>query len=366
MQEDSRAQTLATLDAFLDSQRQLISRTQADLQKLALLREKALKDPVAFIENANDEFDDAAFKISEHETPRIPENIDWSLYNLSDPARFSKIHIPGPPLLSDATKKKPTPSELQNFVRQAADDILGDFTPYVPPPDPDGEDEEDAEAANEQRLAELVNIGRIKQLPKKPAPSRRRVPSGLRLRHEIDAIVLGSKGDLENTSSVGSPTDNTPQVRLRSQRIRRPTLRAEQAYHQLQSQITTASNPLRIKIPSLRALHSPTADPINDGLSDVTSSDIPVATPPQEEDESLKDSNKTRRRSVHSETFNKPWSPTEQRLLEKLLEEIPHGEKNRWSKISKAMAGKRTPRQVASRVQKYFEKLKKFGVDPGT
>lgn len=34
-----------------------------------------------------------------------------------------------------------------------------------------------------------------------------------------------------------------------------------------------------------------------------------------------------------------------------------------WSKISKAMNGRRTPRQVASRVQKYFEKLKRFGVD---
>lgn len=75
MQEDSRAQTcvlrsskfvyqkdsyvrqirLATLDAFLDSQRQLISRTQADLQKLTVLREKALKDPVSFIENADNE-----------------------------------------------------------------------------------------------------------------------------------------------------------------------------------------------------------------------------------------------------------------------------------------------------------------------
>lgn len=27
------------------------------------------------------------------------------------------------------------------------------------------------------------------------------------------------------------------------------------------------------------------------------------------------------------------------------------------------MNGRRTPRQVASRVQKYFEKLKRFGVD---
>jgi hypothetical protein len=34
----------------------------------------------------------------------------------------------------------------------------------------------------------------------------------------------------------------------------------------------------------------------------------------------------------------------------------------RWAKVSQAMGGRRTPRQVASRVQKYFEKLKRFGV----
>ena len=36
-----------------------------------------------------------------------------------------------------------------------------------------------------------------------------------------------------------------------------------------------------------------------------------------------------------------------------------------WAQISKAMNGKRTPRQVASRVQKYYEKLKQFGLDIG-
>jgi hypothetical protein len=34
-----------------------------------------------------------------------------------------------------------------------------------------------------------------------------------------------------------------------------------------------------------------------------------------------------------------------------------------WQKISRAMNGRRTPRQVASRVQKYFEKLKKYGIE---
>ncbi|KAH9034352.1 hypothetical protein EDB83DRAFT_2174879, partial [Lactarius deliciosus] len=50
-----------------------------------------------------------------------------------------------------------------------------------------------------------------------------------------------------------------------------------------------------------------------------------------------------------------------QHLLERLLTEIPDGEKNRWPKISKVMGDPRTPRQVASRVQKCFEKLKPFG-----
>lgn len=36
-----------------------------------------------------------------------------------------------------------------------------------------------------------------------------------------------------------------------------------------------------------------------------------------------------------------------------------------WLKISRAMNGRRTPRQVASRVQKYFEKLKRFGIGVG-
>ncbi|PFH47321.1 hypothetical protein AMATHDRAFT_6872 [Amanita thiersii Skay4041] len=64
-----------------------------------------------------------------------------------------------------------------------------------------------------------------------------------------------------------------------------------------------------------------------------------------------------------SETYKQAWSVSEQHLLEQLLEQIPDGEKNRWKKISRAMDGRRTPRQVASRVQKYFEKLKRFGID---
>lgn len=65
---------------------------------------------------------------------------------------------------------------------------------------------------------------------------------------------------------------------------------------------------------------------------------------------------------ARSDTFKQSWSESEQNLLERLLDQFPEGEKNRWKKISLAMDNRRTPRQVASRVQKYFAKLKKFGL----
>ncbi|KLO07822.1 hypothetical protein SCHPADRAFT_881133 [Schizopora paradoxa] len=68
-------------------------------------------------------------------------------------------------------------------------------------------------------------------------------------------------------------------------------------------------------------------------------------------------------RKSKSHTFKQSWSVAEQHMLEKLLEEYPDGVTRRWAKISEAMGGQRNPRQVASRVQKYFAKLKKFGVD---
>ncbi|KAF9180487.1 hypothetical protein BGZ50_006181 [Haplosporangium sp. Z 11] len=65
--------------------------------------------------------------------------------------------------------------------------------------------------------------------------------------------------------------------------------------------------------------------------------------------------------------YNIPWSDEEQQLLEKLLDEFPDEPvaAQRFQKISAAM-GTRTPKQVASRVQKYFIKLVKAGLEaPG-
>jgi hypothetical protein len=79
--------------------------------------------------------------------------------------------------------------------------------------------------------------------------------------------------------------------------------------------------------------------------------------------EKTKTKGKEKKPKPKPDTYKQAWSVSEQHLLEQLLEQIPEGERFRWQKISRAMDGTRTPRQVASRVQKYFEKLKKFGVD---
>uniref|UniRef100_A0A1B6KSG1 ZZ-type zinc finger-containing protein 3 n=1 Tax=Graphocephala atropunctata TaxID=36148 RepID=A0A1B6KSG1_9HEMI len=62
-------------------------------------------------------------------------------------------------------------------------------------------------------------------------------------------------------------------------------------------------------------------------------------------------------------TFNQLWRPEEQIRLEELLEEFPpeKNSNNRWRKIAQAL-GNRTTKQVCSRVQKYFQKLKKAGL----
>lgn len=57
------------------------------------------------------------------------------------------------------------------------------------------------------------------------------------------------------------------------------------------------------------------------------------------------------------------WTCEEQRRLEELLVEYPPEpiEMRRFAKIAKAL-GNRTPRQVASRLQKYFQKLHAAGL----
>lgn len=79
-----------------------------------------------------------------------------------------------------------------------------------------------------------------------------------------------------------------------------------------------------------------------------------VSSQPTEEDKNSKNSHKNQTRL---------WTNEEQRRLEQLLIEYPpeEVEMRRFSKIAKALVN-RTPQQVFSRVQKYFQKLHDAGM----
>ncbi|KAF9224994.1 hypothetical protein BS17DRAFT_60292 [Gyrodon lividus] len=139
----------------------------------------------------------------------------------------------------------------------------------------------------------------------------------------------------------------------RSSRSRKPSLKL-----QSQPPPTKSGSHSESCIIPLTPVSSQTHGKRSRDTSEIKSTSHKIKTEPLS---TLADANAETDKS-RSDTYKQAWSISEQHLLERLLEEIPDGERNRWAKISQAMGGRRTPRQVASRVQKYFEKLKRFGV----
>ncbi|KAH9046633.1 hypothetical protein EDB84DRAFT_1264737 [Lactarius hengduanensis] len=122
--------------------------------------------------------------------------------------------------------------------------------------------------------------------------------------------------------------------------------------------MTSASNPVNLKLPYPRPIRSrrpPTRLPATTAKAKTLALQANLHSGPDKCPAAAKEKPK-------SETYKRVRSISEQHLLERLLAEIPGGEKNRWSKISNAMGVRRTPRHT-SRVLKCFEKLKLFGVN---
>lgn len=96
------------------------------------------------------------------------------------------------------------------------------------------------------------------------------------------------------------------------------------------------------------------SDKIRVYLRDVSIEEIPT------EGEIIRGRQYTSKKSL---TFNKLWTPEEQRKLEKLLDIYPDEPvaSHRWERIARAL-GNRTPKQVASRVQKYFIRMTQAGL----
>lgn len=152
------------------------------------------------------------------------------------------------------------------------------------------------------------------------------------------------------TSTISQPLTTRSDSLNRSSRSRKPYVKLQPQL--LDNNLEIDAESMSITIPPFSTLGKRSRDSAD--IKNINQKFEAEASPPAPEPKAT--------HKPKPETYKQAWSISEQHLLERLLEEIPDGERNRWAKISQAMGGRRTPRQVASRVQKYFEKLKRFGV----
>ncbi|KAJ3812576.1 hypothetical protein EV368DRAFT_36924, partial [Lentinula lateritia] len=364
--------SLQALSTFIDKQRTLLTRTHADISRLHELRSRAVEHPEDFAKNLSEELNEGPFKLSELEdaADRAPEGIEWSLFSKHDPAPLQA--------LASKSKQQPTPTATHNLsdfhrhIREAKSKILDpiystwdlSFSPVIETNDDD--EAKDKPSVDPAALKKAKEREKIKELKKHmimpsgltftPAGPRNRGPGGVFIRRDTvdESMDVDISLDTEGNFKPAEPSPSTggsclsPLKRITSVP---PQLLPSTPLISLDEPSSTGESTV---VPCTKTSHS-------------KSLRIKLETEPDPEDLHRKDDNHPqtlgKRSRPKSETYKQPWSTSEQQLLEALLEEIPEGEKNRWRKISEAMDGRRTPRQVASRVQKYFEKLKKFGIE---
>ncbi|KAI0942859.1 hypothetical protein AcV7_002155 [Taiwanofungus camphoratus] len=390
--EKKRAKTLEALSTFIESQKALLNRTLNDIERLHELRREVATSSNGELESINDKLNATSCKLSEQAdlVVSLPEDIDWSQFKHCDPTPLKELASSSRNAYEQhnrpSTTQKSEPSELQKLVREARASIIDPFLASLDPLSELSDEEEEAPDSEElkrarerEKIRELKKrrIDRASAAPVFSGLRRPRAVNGVFIRRdqedesaEVDIFHSEMVGDADGERSIlGSGSETVPidvdtpptsvtspgsiisslppsgsTATERPVRERRPTRKA-QAGIPLRTRGEKDSSAPEFQIKRERdgvdALLNPTA-----------------VSSPQGPEEQAKGRPK-------SDTYKQAWSVSEQHLLERLLEEIPDGEKNRWAKISKAMNGRRTARQVASRVQKYFEKLKRFGVDMG-
>ncbi|KAF8638461.1 hypothetical protein AX17_002195 [Amanita inopinata Kibby_2008] len=417
--DEKRAKTLEALDSFIRAQRALLAHTQEDIAKLRTLKSRVLSEPV----NNTEGFLLQMEEVGEVNDPsfyqlRIPANIDWDAFDGCDPAPLHALTLSTQE--KHAARSKPSPnqtsplSELQTIVKESRktiiDPVLEQCTAYTEQLSIEdvvehGYENEGENGGTNGNWKTEFERAREREREKIRELKKRKVHGGLSLpglrglgtgttavfvrrdmedeSADVDVTagddVVGSGGgdtagvEQEETEEGAEPeidVDLEPPWSIHeaatTSRPRRATAKAQSVVLQQERD----KNSKRRQRQSQAKVHA-------SGLGSPGVQTTTPATPVSEEDVDMaaadghaKDmlNNGTKRsrgdnNKPKSETYKQAWSVSEQHLLEQLLEQIPAGEKNRWQKISRAMDGRRTPRQVASRVQKYFEKLKRFGID---
>ncbi|KAH9928011.1 uncharacterized protein BXZ73DRAFT_102517 [Epithele typhae] len=392
--DDGRPQTLEALEQFIQGQKTALEKTLGDIDRLRGLRDQVAAESSVDPRAVEAKLRHPSFKLSEQldAMPPLPANIDWSLFRGADPAPFKAMAAAARDAYAARNTPPQTqaiqPSPLRQWVAEQCASIAGPLiTSFRLPDDLAMLSSDDDEPPDPEELRRAREREKIRELKKRRivGDGGQSHFGGLGLRRPVSAVFIRrdvedesaevdiwmSEGEEEDgapsalgggssaepvlmavdtpPTSVSSPLSAPLQLPDTAVRERRPTRKAREAQEASTSAASSSKGSIKVK-PRVKLMLGPPPPP---------------PPPPPDQPSSPTEPALDRKGKARSDTYKQAWSVSEQHLLERLLEEIPDGEKNRWAKISKAMNGRRTARQVASRVQKYYEKLKRFGIEMG-
>ncbi|KAI0293647.1 hypothetical protein B0F90DRAFT_1762173 [Multifurca ochricompacta] len=339
--------TFEALEAYVQSQKTLLARTQSDIDRLRVLREQAALSPEEFFDSLDEKLNDNTLCL-EHQpeiAAEVQDKINWDLFKGIDPTPFqtfaADLRAMHYARSQPSTTQQSALSSVQQLVRSARRTIVEPVLASFELSSDSSDDEQQPAPDNLRRAQQREQLRRI-HLRKSGLTLR---ASGVHVRRDIE----------DESADVDIATDGEPLALTPNDLITSLPLPSPAEPHAMSNSRMRSPRPSRSRRPL------PTRSPATE-----TKAKMPVlkaAKQSYEPDRPPPGAAAVKKEKPKSETYKQAWSISEQHLLERLLTEIPDGEKNRWSKISKAMGGRRTPRQVASRVQKYFEKLRFFGVN---
>ncbi|KZT26092.1 hypothetical protein NEOLEDRAFT_1132651 [Neolentinus lepideus HHB14362 ss-1] len=345
--DDKRAQTFQALSNFIEQQRAILARTETDIARLTSLKRDISAqhnlEGSTIIDYSQLKFSGQSLGEQCVESLLLPKDIDWSLFNSRDagPIRDLATNIRSTHVRrNQPSKTQMSPlSDLQRLVKDARKAILDPVLSQLLPLS-DNEDSSE-EYVDPETLLKEREREKIRDLKKRrikcglTVPLRARPVNGVFIRRDLDDE--SADVDIADVSPavVVKEESSAGEAMLVGEKPKRSSKRSRVGEH--------------VEEPPARATKR-SQKPCKPSEDTVMFEAPPTPTPAPSKPK--------------PETYKQAWTVSEQHLLERLLEEIPDGERNRWQKISQAMNGRRTPRQVASRVQKYFEKLKRFGIDP--
>ncbi|CAO3656375.1 unnamed protein product [Mucor hiemalis] len=286
---------------------------QGNVQTLKKVKLEALEDPYTFLINLK--------KKSKTKVPKLQKvisvpDIDWSKYKFLPESRLAQQHA----VLSELTQQFIGQAKKSTY-RSILDTTMA--TEYTPTP------------------TTSVSVKNLQQELLKATQAMRQIPSRTN-------SVSDFSEDEDEEGSVASKT--TPRAMIQAPPpITINTHCAGKGIGKRRTSMKQTGVERNLRASSEMDSH---AFPRLQSIEPRTPDDYASTPDPNSIDEPNR-----------APTFKQPWTDEEQERLQQLLVTFPDEpiQAQRFNKISKAL-GTRTPRQVASRVQKYFIKLAKLGL----